>query len=209
MALNADSLTKEIQNSLGYGGEPTSMKNKLFAAAIVAHLKTGIVSFIPGTITGSAPSSGGPVKDAAGKDGKILLVPSTLEVALAAAIGASTPEISKMAQGISGYLMSKGSVEFAAGTLTLVAGNSPSSPGPVVGGGKGGKITKLKGPDMARIVATAIGQPTVSKTLKEMCQAICDHIAKNAEVILPSVVGSATNGGGPIKAAGASGGIIT
>lgn len=209
MPLNPDKLTKETQAALGASGFPTSAKNILFATAIVTHLKTGVVSFLPGTITGVAPPAGGPISNGAGSGGKILLVPSALEGLLIAAFGVATPEISKFAKALSGYVMSAGLVVFDVGTINGAATNTPVSPGSFTGTGAGGKITALQGPALAILLAAAIGKPPTSKPLLDLSTAICDHIKTNGVVALPTATGSVSAGGGPIIAGAGAGGIIS
>jgi hypothetical protein len=209
MPLDPDKLTKETQNALGASSFPTSTRNILFAKAIITHLKTGVVSFLPGGITGIAPSSGGPISDGAGSGGKILLVPSALEGLLIAAFGVATPEISKFAKALSGYIMSDGIVVFDTGTINGDATNTPVSPGSFTGTGAGGKITALQGPALAVLLATAIGKPPTSKPLLDLSTAICDHIKTNSIVALPTATGSVAAGGGPIIAGAGAGGMIS
>ena len=209
MPLNPDKLAKETQNSIGASGSPTSTKNIQFAKAIVTHVKSGIVSFLPGTIVGVAAPTGGPITNGAGSGGKIVLVPSALEGLLIAAFGVATPEISKFAKALSGYIMSSGLVMFDVGTIVGATTNTIVSPGSFTGTGSGGKITALQGPALAALLAAALGKPPTSKPLLDMATAICDHIKTNGVVALSTVTGAASAGGGPIIGGTAAGGIIS
>lgn len=208
MPLKDAALAVEIKDSLGFGALETSGKNSDFAGGIVKHIKTGIVAFAPGTITGNAPSSGGPLSNGAGKGGKIALIPAGLEGLLAAAFGAVTPEIKGMANAITTHIVTAGSVTFKSGSITGTCSNSSSSPGVLAGAGANGIIEGLNGAALAALMASGIKQGAPSPQLLKMCDAICKHIMTNAKVTLPVVTGVCAAGGGPITGGTAAGGTI-
>ena len=208
MPLNDTALASGMKDALGFSAKPTSAQNADFAGSIVKHLMTGIVSFLPGTITGTAPPSGGPLTNGAGSGGKIIHIPPGLAALLAAALGAATPEISGMANAISNHIVAAGLVSFKTGSITGACANTPTSPGPLVGAGANGAIEGLSGPAMAALMASGMGKGAPSPELSKMCDAICNHIMKNAVVTLPLVSGLCGPGGGPITLGAAAGGTI-
>jgi hypothetical protein len=208
MTLNASTLADNIKNALGFSAYSTSAQNSGLASAIVAHLMTGVVTFLPGTVTGVAAPSPGPLSNGAASGGTILLVPSALEAALVAVFGTSTPQILGMADAISIHFMT-GMVSFATGNITGVCTNTPLSPGTFTGVGANGTISGLSGSTLATQMATGISQAAPTPQLTAMCNAIVSHVQGNAVVTLPLVVGVTSAGGGPLAAGAATGGLIT
>lgn len=207
MPLNGGDLAVEIKDSLGFGSQDTSTKNLNMAANIVAHIQTGIVSFAPGSVTGEAPASGGPLLNGAATGGTITLVPSALQALFIATFGISTPQIIAFAQAISNHIMT-GSVEFSSGNITGACTNTTSNPGVLTGVGVDGTISGLDGTALASSIAAALGKPTVSQQVTDMAQAIVDHVMNNASVSLPVVTATCPVNGGDIELGTATGGII-
>lgn len=199
-------LTTELKEALGQSG-PASPQTIGMATAIVSHVMTGVVSFLPATINGTSPP-GGPLSAGEGKGGVILLVPSALEAQLITVFGAATPQISGMANSISTNIMT-GLVEFKPGQVSGVCGNTPVSPGPLVGQASGGKITGLDPGLLSQAISAFMGG-TVSGELEKMCKAIVTHVSEKAEVtFLPaSITGLCPPGGGPITLGAGIGGFI-
>jgi hypothetical protein len=210
MALNATALATAIKNGLGFGSQPTSTKNINMATDIVTHIKSGTVAFAPGTITGTAPPSGGPLSNGAGSNGTITLVSSALATAFIATFGHNTSQIAGLANAISTHIMT-GTVKFDSGNITGVCANTPppaSAPGPLIGAGVGGKIVGLSGSGLASAIASGINQSTVSPQVLQMSTEIVNHIMNNAVVALPLVSGLCPGGGGSISLGAAAGGTI-
>lgn len=210
MALDSVALAEEIKGALGFSSEPTSQKNKDIATAIVEHLKTAVVNHATSTVTGTAPSSGGPLQDGAATNGVITLVATDLQTRLISAFGVSTPEILGMGTAISTHVAT-GLVEFTTGNITGTCGNTSSSPGPLVGEGSGGEITNLDGSTLATLMASSMGKPGTTLELEAMATAIVDHIQNNAEAAYSTgfVTGTCPSGGGPITAGTGAGGTIS
>lgn len=207
-----DLLAVEMKDGLGFGAQATSSKNLQFAQAILTHLKTGIVVFAPGTVTGTAPPSGGPLTLGTAAGGLITaLVPVAFNTLLVAVFGTATTEIMALATSISGHFTSTGLVSFATGGITGVCSNTIVNPGVLVGAGANGKITVGPGAVLAASMASAMGKPAPTPQLIAMCSAITDHVNLNAVVTLPaaSVSGVCASGGGPVTLGAAVGGIIT
>jgi hypothetical protein len=182
------------------------------AADIVSHIQSGIVAFAPGTITGTAPPSGGPLSAGAASGGVITLIPSALTAAFISTFGNNTAEIAGFANAISTHIMS-GTVSFSSGNITGTCTNTPPaptpSPGPLVGGaGSGGKIVGLTGNGLATLIAAGINQSYISPQVLQMSTEIVNHIMDNAEVTLPLVTATCPAGGGSITLGAAAGGTI-
>lgn len=209
MPMNPTQLAEDIRDALGFASLAVPPQTAAMAAAIVAHVQTGVVTFLPGTVTGVAPPSGGPLTLGAAMGGTVLLVPSALEAAFIAAFGTSTPEISGMAIAMSTHFATV-LAAFATGTITGACSNTPVSPGVLVGAGANGTLSGLIGATLASTVASGIGQAATSPQLSAMCDVIVNHIMDNGVVTLPpaSVVGVCSAGGGPIVAGAATGGFI-
>jgi hypothetical protein len=210
MAMDGTQLAEDIKTAIGQSAQLTSDINKNMAKDIVDHIMTGIVSHSPGTVTGTAPSSGGPLTDGAATAGAIVLVAADLTARFVATFGVSTPEIIGMATAISTHVMT-GLVEFSSGTITGTCGNTVTSPGPLVGEGSGGEVKGLDGSALAILMASSMGKSETTLELEAMCKAIVDHIMDNAEVsyLTGAITGTCSAGGGPIAAGAGVGGSIT
>lgn len=205
MAGDAGKLASEIQTALGQKGA-VSAENKALAKAILDEVKQAKCLFVPGQITGTAVSSGGPLQKGAAKDGAILaLLPPRLSAAVAGGLGKGppTPQVLAEATGICTHLMT-GKVSFSSGSITGTTTNTPSNPGTVTGVGSKGKISGLDGAAMAQLIAPSHGG-SVSPQLKAKCVAIVKHIQENVEVAITGVAGVASAGGGPAVIAGNAG----
>jgi hypothetical protein len=207
MPLNPSKLADEIKAAAGQGDKDTTVVNLQFATAIVSFLQTGVVSFLPGTITGTAPPSGGPLIAGEGSGGMIVLVPAAFMPFLALAFGPPTPQVLGMANGMAAHFLT-GTVSFTAGQITGACANTPTTPGPLVGVGAGGKIGGLSGSGMAKLWAAGIGQTSASPELQKMSDAIVKHVMDNATVSLAVVSGLCSAGGGPITLGAGTGGTI-
>lgn len=207
MAMNGATLATAIKGGLGFGALATSAKNLALANAIVAHAQSGVVSFAPGTIVGTAPPSGGPLIAGAGTGGTILLVPSALVSALVSAFGTSTSQIVGLANAISNHIAT-GLVVFAPGTIIGACSNTPVSPGVLAGSGAGGTITGLSGPVLATAITSGIGQGAPTSQVTNMATEIVNHIMSLGVVTLPVVTAVCSAGGGPIVGGTAAGGTI-
>lgn len=205
MPLNPNKLAGELKSALGQSAASPQIVG--MASAIVAHCMTGIVSFLPATVNGTSPP-GGPLSGGEAKGGLIVLVPPALEAALIAVFGQPTPQISGMANSISAHIMT-GLVEFQAGGITGVCGNTPVSPGPLVGQGADGKITGLDPGMLGKAISAFMGG-TVSPELEKMCKAVVEHVSKEGSVsFLPgTITGLCPPAGGPITLGAGVGGVI-
>jgi hypothetical protein len=203
-------LAEEINKAIGQP-PPASSQTKGLAKSIINELKTaGLVNLLPGTVMGVAPSSGGPLKNGSASNGVILgATPPTLVAQMIANMGLAgpTPQMLAMANAIVTHILT-GKVTFKPNTITGVCSNSPTSPGALAGAGMGGTIVGLDGGKMAALMGAAFGG--VSPQLKAKCQAICDHIMKNAQVsfTMGTIVGVCSAGGGPVAAGAGTGGKI-
>ena len=128
-------LAAKIQSEAGYPYiSPELLK---FSTAVTDHLKTGIVVFAPGTITGTCTNtaeSPGPLTGGAGSGGKITLLSGpTLAQLLSQAIGESyvSPQLLQFAITLVTYTMTMAEVAYASGT---VVGLCPSGGGPLSAG---------------------------------------------------------------------------
>lgn len=208
MGMSGSTLADAIKSGLGFGAYATSTKNLGLANAIVAHVQTAVVTFAPGTITGTAPPSGGGLIGGAGTNGVIVLVPAALESALVAVFGISTPEILGLADAISLHVSGLGKVTFSSGSITGVCTNTPVAPGTFTGTGSNGHVIGLSGSTLAAAITAGIGQTIPTSQLTNMATEIVNHIMNNAVVTLALATGACSAGGGPIAAGTGSGGTI-
>lgn len=213
MAMNATALATAIRDALGFSDKPVSSQSTGMAAAIVTYLSSSaIINFLPGTITGTAPPSGGPLQDGAGSDGVITgLVGADLASEMKTQMGlpSVTAQLTAEAGAICDEVMN-GTVAFSTGSVTGVCGNTPTSPGPLTGQAAGGQISGISASAMADAMASAMGGPATPQ-LTAMCTAIATHIMGNAVVVvaMPNVTGTCSAGGGPVTLGAAAGGSMS
>lgn len=211
MALVASDLADNLKSGLGFGAEPQSSQMSGLAQDIVDHLMAGSVSHSPGSVTGDAPPSGGPLLNGAASGGTITLSPGDLSSRFASTFGQSTPEISGMADAISNHLAT-GLVTFDIGTISGTCTNTPSTPGVLIGQGVNGYITGLNGPTLATAISSGIGQGgATTPELLDFSSALIDYVMNNAMVTYATgaVTATCSAGGGPIILGAASGGTIS
>jgi hypothetical protein len=199
-----------LKTGLGFGALPTSAETLGMSTAIIAEFALGVVSHAPGTVTGTAPGSGGPLIGGAAAGGLIAgMTPASLAANMQTFMGKPliTPELLGMATGMVTHFL-LGLVGFS--TITGVCGNSATSPGPLVGEGSGGLISGYDGTAMATLIATAMGKGLPTFELVQMCTELVNYIMSEAEVtyVTGQVTGTCSAGGGPIAAGAGVGGVI-
>lgn len=174
-----------------------------FAQAICeTFTTTGIITNPPGTITGVAPASGGPLSNGAGVGGIITGITGAglaALVALYAGYPSITPELQGFCDAMANHFIT-GIVVFPVGTITGVCGNTPASPGPLVGEGAMGEITGYSGPILATAMAGGLGQGGPSPEVVGFATNLVTYLMDNAEAnyATGSVTGTCPAGGGPI-----------
>lgn len=111
------------------------------SSAITSFFLTGLVTFAPGTITGTStntPSSPGVLTLGAGSGGLITgLVPSVLATSLAAAVGSTvTSQITGLANAITSHVLLNAEVSYPSNSINgnFIAGGGPMLLGSGVGG---------------------------------------------------------------------------
>jgi len=216
MAMKPDDMADAIHTEMGFPGD-ASDDLKGWAKAIIMELTTNaVVANAPGTITGDAPPTGGPLINGEGKNGLITkLEEANLADNVSSFTGRSpvTAQLIGFSKGIVDHIMAMGRVEFASGNIIGACTNTPPPPPPglpgmFTGSGSNGEVTSLDGAQMALLVKDNVGYPDVSPELEAMCTAICNYIMDNAEVIYALCSGTAIAGGGPIVGGFAAAGII-
>lgn len=196
-----------LSKAIGQAMSSSEMKG-LAKAVIEEMTQNGLVTHAPMTISGVAPSSGGPLTAGVGAGGLIAgLTPATLVLKMVKNMGkpGPTPQLTGMASAICTHLMT-GLVSLP--TVTGVCGNSPTSPGPLVGEAMAGKITGLVGSGLAALMALPFGG--ISPQLQAMCDAFVTYIMGNAEVSYTTgqITGTCSAGGGAIIGGSGIGGKI-
>lgn len=215
MALDIDALADEINNAIGAtdkDGNPiaTTQVMKKYAEAVITTLSAGIVSHLPGTVTGvTAPGS--PLSNGAALGGLIAaLIPATWQGIMSAAIPAADPsQLANDANQSTTYLMASSLVNFDPGEITGTCTSTPTTPGPLAAGaGTGGEIAGLSGAPWSILVMPPAGNPVLSQAIYD---AIANYIMSNAEVeyLTGSVTGVCPAGGGPLAGGAAAGGVIS
>ena len=209
MALVPALLATEMKNGLGFSTLLSTSQLDSFAAAIIDHIKTGVVSNAPNTVNGSAPPSGGPLIGGTAINGTIALVSTDLEQRIVAAIGNPSPQVIQMAVAISSHFVTFSNISFA--LITGNCTNTPTTPGVLIGEGINGTIAGLNQNLLASAISSGIGQPNPSPELLTMCQNIITYIQLNASVTYPpaSVTAIVSAGGGPIINGSATGGFVS
>lgn len=202
--MDAAGLALDMKSGIGQGAQPMSTQLTGLATQVVNHVVSAVVAFAPGTVTGTAPPSGGPLSNGAASNGIITLVAAALESALISVFGHDTPQIKAMADGISNHVAT-GLCAFASGNVTGACTNTPLLPGAFTGAGSNGTVSGLSGSAMAGLMSSAFGGTT--SQLIGLCQAIADQILNNAEVIAAVLTGVCSAGGGPITLGAGSGSI--
>lgn len=212
MAMNPNALANEIKNALGFSDKPTTPQLIGEATAIIAWLATGTVVNAPGTVTGNAPPSGGPLSGGAASNGLIVgLTPSVLVGFMQTYMGfpSVTVELQAMAAAYATHIPSAGKVAFT--SVTGVCTNTPVAPGTFTGAGANGKISGLNGDVLVNIMAASMGHLPVSKPHQSKCVKVVEYIMQNATVtyVFGSLTGVCSAGGGPVIAGTGVGGLIT
>lgn len=202
-----------LKSSLGFGAFATSSQNTGLAKAVIDEMQAAIVSNAPGTITGIAPSSGGPLVNGAGTLGLITgMTPVSLAARMVTEMGFAfpSPEVIQMATAICTHLQTTGSVTFAPGTITGICTNTVVSPGILHGLATGGTIVNLSGPALAALIAVSYGG-VISPELLSFSNAFVNYIMSAAEVqyLLDTLTAICPAGGGPIINGDGNGGFIT
>jgi len=211
MTMDADVLAKDIWDINGEVkdgdgiiiGPPDGLTK--YCQGFIAMVSVGIVSHLPGTITGSA-APGAPLLAGAASGGKVVgLLGLTMSAIAADPIVA--PAMTQEADVIAGYIMASGLVSFQTGSIE---GNSTetANPGPLaVGRGTQGRFTGLTGAALANLVSAATG--TTGPKIIDQFDIMMNHLMDNAEVTyLPNTVLGIMTGGSLTVGAGA-GGTIT
>lgn len=211
MAMDASKLADELKEAGGQKGS-TPDEQKGFAKAIIEEIQQlGLVNFLPGTVKGNAPPSGGPLAGG-NASGGVIVGPQgpTLAARMAAGMGKGppTPQVVGFATAITTHLLTA-QVEFSSGVTGSCTNTGAPSPGPLLGEASKGKIKGMQGKAMADLAGPALGGPATPSLIKQ-CQAIVDHIQKNAEVsfLTGTIIGTCPSGGGPILLGAGTGGKI-
>lgn len=214
--LVANDLATLLKGSLGFAAEPNSSQIVGVAQSIVDELGMAAVTFLPNTINGTAPPSGGPPPDGGpliggtGAGGTIAgPTGATLAAKMVANCGfPSTPQLTGWCGAIATHLIT-GIVTLP--TVTGTCTNTPTSLGVLIGEATGGLISGLVGPALAATMASGLGQPGPSPQLLQFANDFVSYIMSNAEVtfVTGTITAIAPAGGGPITAGAGSGGTIS
>lgn len=213
MVMVAADMADQLKGGLGFGVFSTSSELTGFATALIDHMSvSGLVAHLPGTVVGVCPA-GGPLSNGAATGGVVSgLVGATLAGLMQVQMGKPfiSSQLLGMADAITQHLLA-GLITFDVGTITGVCGNSPVSPGPLVGEGTGGFFVGLSGPALAALAATGISQPYVSPEMLSFCNVLTAYITANAEITYATgtVTGTCPAGGGPLALGAGVGGTIT
>lgn len=211
MAMNPSALAQAIKEGLEFGDKPTTAQLIGEASAIIAWLATGTAVNAPGTVTGNAPPTGGPLAGGAASNGTLIgLVPSVLVGFMQSYMGfpSITPELQAMATAITTHFLAAGKVSFT--SITGVCTNTLVAPGVLIGAGAGGKISNIDGDALVQIMSAMMGKTPPSKQHRAKCVKLVEYIKQNATVTYAgTVTGVCSAGGGPVIAGTALGGLIT
>jgi hypothetical protein len=209
-------LASAINNALGppldAHGMPISVTSQMtaYAQAIIDTLHAGIVSNIPGTITGTAPPAS-PLVDGEGMDGLMVLEPSIWLADMESGFPSAPPSnLSSESTASTGYLMTNGQISFASGDINGECTATPINAGILAAGsGTDGEIDGLSGSAWATIVLNALGIPSGPKALP-IYTAISNYLQTNASAMyaIGTVNGTFAPGGGPLVAGTGAGGTI-
>jgi hypothetical protein len=213
MTMNVSTLADAIKNAIGHSDVATSSQTTGLATAIIDEVKAAVVTNAPGTVLGTAPSSGGALVDGEASNGVISgMTKESLAglIKTEVALESITPQLLGLANAIVVHVMI-GKVSFAKGKVIGPCSNTTNSPGALTGLASDGKIAGISGDDMATLAATGLGESSVADTLKAMCNVIANHIMDNGVVayVSQNVVATCSAGGGPISAGAATLGKIT
>lgn len=137
------SLAARMVTNCGFPGTTPQLLG--WAGAMTTHFMTGLVSFVPGTITGTCTNTGspspGPLVAGAGTNGLIAgYAGPTLAATMATGLlqPAPSPELTQFASDLVAYIMTNARATYAPGSITAVC---PSGGGPITAGaGAGGTI---------------------------------------------------------------------
>ncbi len=188
-----------------------------WATGIITHITTAaLVSHTSGTVTGTAPPSGGPLISGTATGGIISGMSGATMAGLVVSSGGApflTAQISTICGEIVTHIQTLGLVNFASGGITGTCTNTVLNPGILSGGtGSGGLVSGLSGSVLAAAIVSAdpVSFPSVSSQLDGFCSGIVDHITAAAIVTYAPglVTGICSVGGGPLISGAASGGLI-
>jgi len=172
MAMVAADMAEAIRIAMGFPspasteliGWSTGVINEIVAAALSQHAS--------GTITGTAPSTGGALTAGTAVSGTVTGMTGASmasRVDIAVGYGSVTTELDAFCDEIVAHINDDGVIAFASGQIIGTCTNTVVSPGPLTGGaGTLGTISGLDGDTLADNVHTAIGFPGgTSTTLNE------------------------------------------
>jgi len=214
MALSGPALADAIRSTMGFP-LPVSTYLNGWGNGIVNEITTNAqVSNASGTVTGTAPSIGGPLSAGAATGGTISNLNGS-RLASTVASDAGYPfvsgNLSAMCGAIVTHIESVGLVSFSSGNITGTCTNDATHPGTLSGGaGTGGTVSGLNGSTLASAIASAVGYPFVSSQLINFSTAIVNYIMTNAQVSYASgqVTATCPANGGSISLGAATSGTI-
>lgn len=206
MTLNNDDLALKIHNDMGFTGAVSNQLKGWAKAVIDELINNGMVNNASGTITGTCPSSGGPLQNGTSSNGIISGLNATnLASAIVnnAGYGYLTPQVTDFSTEIVNHLMS-GLVAFSSGNITGTCTNTLTNPGTLINGtGSNGTISGLNGTTLATAIHNMVFSMHAGPTPKliQFCTAFTDYIMTNAIITYSSgnVTGSCSSGGGPLS----------
>ena len=211
MPLDASAIAQQIKVALNQATQPTSAETLGMAQAIVEEITTmGLVSFLPATVEGTAPPTGGPLLNGKASNGLIVgpLGPHLANLMKSKMNKPSiTAQLLSMGNAIANCII-LGKVNFAENKVTGLCTNTPLNPGAFTGGATDGLISGLDSGKLADDLANPYGGK--SPEVIALASAITTYIMGNAAVsfAMPLMTGTCSAGGGPLALGAGSGGTI-
>ena len=209
MPLDAEKLAAKMWDALSSKGDkPPSDQIKNYSKGIVAALKAGIVSHLPGTVTGIT-AAGAPLSAGAATGGLAVLTPAPmLALSCVGVPPVAAANIAKENTAVITYMMT-GLINFASGGITGTCTSTPVAPGPLLlGAGANGQITMLTGAGAMAAVMAALGP--MGPDAIGLYGAIMDYVMSEAVVTYAAgtVGGTCPAAAGPLALGFAAGGTI-
>ena len=143
MPLLSNDLAQKLWESLSTsGGKPVSAQITAYATGIIAALKAGTLSNLPGTVNGTTAIGGAPMTLGMAMGGTLSLqADAMIAITTVGMDPAAIPNIKNENKAIIAYIGLSALVNFSVGGIVGNSTATPLSPGPLTAGaGSGGTI---------------------------------------------------------------------
>lgn len=207
MALSSGDLSQKIHDAMGEKDSPAAPLKGL-AEGIITEIKKGILTH---ALVSGVTAAGAPLEQGTALAGVISgIIGATMATKAATEMGhdAATGKLNGLCGAVSKHIMTVGKANFESGNITGECTSTAVSPGPLANGqGTDGKIILLVAAVVAKDIADALGESSVSPKLLDFCTGLVNGIMDDAELSYASgeVLGACPPASGPLVGSAAGG----